>query len=239
MIPVMSKARPRNAIIVPLILAAAALVQASLLPGTAGAQDGWYAITSDKGEAVQNFRVPVELGSEIERLPGAVVVGNPRGDVTIAEFYDLNCPYCRQAAPEIARLVATDKELRLVLVPFPVLSVASIEAARVELAVSHMIPARKFYQFHHDVFAGRGVMDGTRALAVAKALGLDSTRVIAAANEDTISETMKAHVRLGNALGLSATPSFVIKGVAILGYPGPKALEEIAKSVRRCDNVVC
>lgn len=237
--PNMSKSPTRKPILSLLILAAAALGQATLFPSAATAQDGWYAITSDTGEAVQNFRVPVELGSEIERLPGAVVVGNPRGDVTIAEFYDLNCPYCRLAAPEIAHMVAADKELRLVLVPFPVLSVASIEAARVELAVSRMIPAQKFYQFHHDVFSGRGVVDGTRALAIAKALGLDSAHVIAAANENTISETMKAHVRLGNALGLSATPSFVIKGVAILGYPGAKTLSEIVKSVRRCDNVVC
>jgi hypothetical protein len=50
---------------------------------------------------------------------------------------------------------------------------------------------------------------------------------------------MKSHVRLGNALGLAATPSFVVKDVAILGYPGRKTLESIVQSVRRCGNVVC
>lgn len=126
-----------------------------------------------------------------------------------------------------------------VLVPFPVLSVASIEAARVEGALAKLATTQQFYEFHHRIYAGRGVVDGARALAVARTIGFDTTKLIQVANTDEVTEAMKVRVRLGNQLGLAATPSFVIKGVAILGYPGRQSLGRIIQSVRTCDNVVC
>ena len=200
--------------------------------------DAWFAITGEDGTPVANHRVPVELESQIESLPGIVIVGNPRGDVTLVEFYDLNCPYCRKAAEDVGALLRADKELKLVLVPFPVLGIPSIAASRVELAVAKLAPDR-FYEFHRKIYAGRGVVDGNRALAVAKDIGLTSQRAIAAANEDSVSEAMKAHVRLGDALGLVATPSFVVKGVAIVGHPGRDSLSGIVRAIRACDKVVC
>jgi protein-disulfide isomerase len=224
------------AVVVGLALALGAHLAAG---SRAGAQDGWFPLRGDDGAEIANHRVPVELANEIERLPAIVTLGNPRGDVTLAEFYDLNCPYCREAAPEIADILRGDDELRLVLVAFPVLSVASIQASRVELALAGLGTPQQFYEFHHRIYAGRGIVDGDRALAVAQELGFDAKRLTDAANDDRIAETMKAHVRLGNALALGATPSFVLKGVAILGYPGRKALAAIIQSVRRCDSVVC
>jgi protein-disulfide isomerase len=205
----------------------------------AHAQDSWLPIKGDDGSPVSNHRVPVELASEIERLPGIVVLGKRDGDVTLFEFYDLNCPYCRKAAPEIAEIVRADKDLKLVLVPFPVLSIASIQASRVEIALATLAKPRQFYDFHRKVYAGRGVVDGARALAAAKDVGFDAEKLTKAADDDRVSEIMKSHVRLGDALGLAATPSFVIKGVAIVGYPGRKALESIVQSIRRCDNLMC
>ena len=211
-----------------------------LLPLAARGEDGWYPIRSDDGAIVANHRVPVDLESLIEKLPGVVVVGNPRGEITLNEFYDLNCPYCRKASADIDRLLRTVKELRLVLVPFPVLGIPSIQGSKVEIAVRQNATPRQFYDFHRKTMAVRGMMDGKRAFAIAQAMGLDDAKVAKAANDDDeIPETMIAHVRLGNALGIRATPGFVIKGVAINGYPGPKALERIIRSVERCDNVVC
>ena len=202
------------------------------------AQDAWFALKGEDGTPVANHRVPVELESQIESLPGIVVVGNPHGDVTLVEFYDLNCPYCRKAAEDVGALLQADKELKLVLVPFPVLGIPSIAASRVELAVAKLAPDR-FYEFHRKIYAGRGVVDGNRALAVAKDLGLTSPRAIAAANEDSVSDAMRSHVHLGDQMGLVATPSFVVKGVAILGHPGRDALAGIVRAIRACDKVVC
>lgn len=211
----------------------------ALLPLVARADEGWYPIKADDGTTIANHRVPVEIESQIEKLPGVVVLGNPHGEVTLNEFYDLNCPYCRKASGEIERLLRTVKELRLVLVPFPVLGIPSIQAGKVELAVQQLASAQKFYEFYRKAMASRGTMDGTRALAIAKAIGLDTTKVTQTANEDSLGDIMIAHVRLGNSLGIQATPGFVIKGVAINGYPGAKSLAQIIDSVERCDNVVC
>lgn len=203
------------------------------------AQDAWYPLKAEDGSEIANHRVPVELSSEIEKLPGIVILGNPHGDVTLTEFYDLNCPFCRQAAADLGDILHADKDLKLVLVPFPVLGIPSILSGRVELAVARLGSAQQFYRFHRTIYAGRGVNDDRRALAVAQELGFDRAALTKAANDDAITETMKAHVRLGNALGLAATPGFVINGVAILGHPGKKALADIIRSVRQCDKVVC
>lgn len=221
-----------------LVIAAAIAPACAPAPAQAQSPDAWYAITADDGTPVANRRVPAELESQIDTLPGTVVVGNPRGDVTLVEFYDLNCPYCRKASADVAELLKQDPQLKVVLVPFPVLGIPSIAAGRVELAVAALARER-FYEFHRKIYAGRGVVDGDRALAVAGELGLMPPKVIAAANDDTVTEIMKAHVRLGDAMGLAATPSFVIKGAAILGHPGGAALAGIIRAIRTCGKVVC
>jgi protein-disulfide isomerase len=218
-------------------LFAGALPAAAQFAGQVG--QAWYPIVGADGKPVANHRIRAELESRIAALPGAVTVGNPQGDVTLVEFYDLNCPYCRRAAADLHRLLQDDPKLKVVLVPFPVLSEASILAARVELAVAQMLPPARFYAFHRKLYEGRGVIDGNRALAVARDFALDPKVLVEAADQESITEAMKAHVRLGNAMGLMATPAYVIKGVAVLGHPGLTSLQQIIASVRRCDQVVC
>lgn len=225
----------------PLLCVFAAVAIALLSSAFARAQNenSWYPLKADDGTDVVNYRVPVELESRIESLPGVVIVGNPRGDVTLIEFYDLNCPFCRKAAHDIESLVKSDDELKLVLVPFPVLGVPSIQAGRVEIALARLATPQQFFVFHNRIFSGRGTIDASRALAVAEDMGFSKQRLIKVADEDAVTRAMIAHVQLGNALGLAVTPAFVIKGAAILGYPGKKALAAIIRSVRTCDKVVC
>ena len=208
-------------------------------PLAAQADEGYYPIKADDGETIANHRVPVEIESQIEQAPGIVVAGNPRGDVTLVEFYDVNCPFCRAASPDIAALLKSNAELRLVLVPFPVLGIPSIQGTRVELAVAKLTSAANFYKFHRMLDDSRGVVDGAKALAAAKAIGLDPKKVLEVANDDKFAEVMKVHLKLGDALAIEATPGFVIKGVALVGYPGPKAMAKIVASVEKCGAVVC
>ncbi len=196
-------------------------------------------LMSDDGRPVANHRIAADLKGSAEKLPGAVVAGNPKGDVTLVEFYDLNCPFCRSASADLDALIATDKKLKLVLVPFPVLGVQSIVAGRVELAVAKTASPEQFYSFHRKVYEGRGVIDGDRALAVVRDLKLDEKKILALADDDTITETMKTHVRLGNQLGLRATPAYVIGDIAILGHPGQNSLKYMIDSMRRCRKVMC
>ena len=208
-------------------------------PFAAQADEGYYPIKADDGEIIANHRVPVEIESRIEETPGIVVVGNPEGDVTLVEFYDVNCPFCRAASPDIAAMLKGNPELRLVLVPFPVFGIPSIQGTRVELAVAKLTSASNFYKFHRMLDADRGVVDGARALAAAKAVGLDPQSVLTAANDDKLAGVMTAHLKLGDDLAIQATPGFVIKGVALVGYPGPKAMAKIIASVEKCGAVMC
>jgi protein-disulfide isomerase len=218
------------------LLVLAVLVAA---PFAAQADEGYYPIKADDGTVIANHRVPVEIESQIEKLPGIVSVGNPHGDVTLVEFYDVNCPYCRAASPDIEAMLKGNSELHLILVPFPVLGIPSIQGTRVELAVARLTSAENFYKFHRMLDSSRGTVDGNRALAAAKAIGLDVQKVLKIANEDKLADVMTAHVKLGDALAIQATPGFVIKGVAIVGYPGPKSLAEIIASVEKCGAVIC
>lgn len=198
-----------------------------------------FKIAGPDGSPVANHRISPEQAAAVAKLPGAVAVGNPNGDVTLAEFYDLNCPYCRRASADVDALLKSDQGLRVILVPFPVLGVASIQAGRVELAVRKLASSQTFYAFHRKIYEGRGVIDGERALAAARELKLDQQKVLSAANDDAVTEIMKAHVRLGNALNLVATPSYVIGNFAIVGHPGAASLKAVIASVRKCAQVVC
>lgn len=196
-----------------------------------------YPLLNDDGQRLPNHKV--KLAAPIDKMPGVVVAANPAGTTTLVEFYDLNCPFCRIASADIADMVGVDPQLRLVLVPFPVLGIPSIAASRVELAVARLGTPQQFYAFHQKIYSQRGVTDGLRALEVARDLGLDAQALAKLGDSDEITSIMKAHVMLGNSLGLAATPSFIIDGVAVLGYPGRDGLQRIVDAARSCGNVTC
>jgi len=196
-----------------------------------------YPLVGDEGQQVPNHTV--RLLGPIDRLPGVVVVGNLHGKKTLTEFYDLNCSYCRAAAAAIGDMLDRDPELRLVLVPFPVLGVGSIEASRVELAIAKLGTPQQFYAFHRQLFSRRGTADAQRAVEVARGLGFDERVLTAVGDSDETTRTMKNLVNLGDALGLLATPSFIVGGVAILGFPGRHELQAITDAAGSCGKVMC
>jgi protein-disulfide isomerase len=198
-----------------------------------------FPIKDDDGDPMSNHGLTAGQMAQVAGLPGLVDVGGAQGDVTLYQFYDLNCPFCREAAADVDRLIRSDPALRLIFVPYPVLSAQSVEGARVELAVRALGLPQKFLEFHRKIYAGRGVIDGNRALAVAQAMGFDRQKIIDAANARSVTETMTVHARLGTALQLNATPAYVIQGVAILGHPGLEPLRKVIASVRSCSKVVC
>ena len=120
-----------------------------------------YPLVGDEGQRIPNHRI--KLLGPIDRLPGVVTVGNPNGKTTLIEFYDLNCPFCRIASTDVGDLIDVDSELKLVLVPYPVLGVASIAASRVELAIAKLGTPEQFYAFHRKIYSQRGTTDGLHA----------------------------------------------------------------------------
>lgn len=220
----------------------AAALAAPALVGRAfaeGAANQWFAVTGDDGHPVPNARVPVELSEEMEELPGAIWGGPKDASVTLVEFYDFNCPWCRAADATIRDLMRADRDLRVGLVNNPILSPASAQAAKVELAVLRTGGARTARRFSESLFARKGRIDGPLALDAARDAGLDRAAIERLADGPEIAATLRRQMRLAASMGLSATPSWVAGGAAILGYPGPKALARMVADARSCGTIAC
>lgn len=223
------------------LLVFAVVAAFALLPLRAPAQDfpHQYPIVASDGSDIGNFDLGPEMLAKISMLPGQVPVGDLDGDVTLTEFYDLNCPFCRAAALDVDALVRADKKLKLVLVPYPVLSVQSVQGALIELGAAKMLPPTQYLDFHRRIYANRGTIDGQKALAAAKEVGLDPAKVAAAGNTKENLDILRASSKVGGDAKLMVTPAYVIGGVAVIGHPGRKSLEKIIASMRSCRKVSC
>ncbi len=198
-----------------------------------------FAIKDSDGDPIANFALSTGMSARLVKLPGQVAVGNLQGDVTLVQFYDLNCPYCREAAADVDALVRADSKLRLVFVPYAVLSVPSVQGALIEIGASKMLTPEKFLDFHRRIYAGRGVIDGARVLAAAQDEGLDPQALAKASNTEATLNVLKENATVGGQAGLAATPAYVIGGVAILGHPGLRSLQTVVAAMRACGKVVC
>ncbi len=213
-----------------------------LCMGAAAAQpssDAQYAIKDGDGDRVANFDLGAGLAERLAKLPAQVPVGNLQGDVTLIQFYDLNCPYCREAARDVDALVRADSKLKLVLVPYAVLSVQSVQGALIEVGASTSLTPEQYLEFHKRLYAGRGMIDGPRVLAVAGEFGLDNDKLAAVSNTEATLNMLRENADFGTAAKLGVTPAYVVGGVAILGHPGLKPLQAVIKSMRSCGKVVC
>ncbi len=155
-------------------------------------------------------RAPVELFEEALELEAAIRVGAAQGDVTLVEFFDYNCPWCKRSAADLPGLLKQDPDLTYVLVNYAVLGQPSVEATRVALAFFDLYGPERYLALHQRLFALRGPVDGARAVREAEALGAPAKRLVAIADSPKITRQMTEAVRVGGSLGLVATPSFVI-----------------------------
>ena len=143
---------------------------------------------------------------EIFNDPSSPVGGNAAGDATLVEFFDYNCPYCRQVAPILDRLQQSDHGLRVVYKEFPILGPGSVFAARAALASQKQ---GKYLAFHDGMLAFKGAITESSTLEVAANVGLDVDRLKADMADPAIEETIKRNLALANDLRVSGTPTFV------------------------------
>ncbi len=209
-----------------------------LLARSAMAQAGsLFPFTDDKGKQVYNYRLPSDISTE--GLPGILWTGAASPDVILVEFFDYNCPYCRVAAKDMQRLLETDGGLRVGFVNNPILSAGSVQVAKAQQAVLRAYGPVQAYAFHRRMFEVHGPVDGPAALKVAADLGLDSKRIEHEGDLPQVGEVIRRQAGLAKAAGFAATPSFMVDGIGILGYPGPQALARAVAEVRKCDKLVC
>ena len=162
---------------------------------------------------------------EVESDPNAPNLGNPEGDVTVVEFFDYNCPYCRSAGQTVQALLAADENVRVIYREWPILGDDSVMAARAALAAREQ---GKYEAFHWALMNGEGRVTEALIFKVARDLGMD----VAQLEADMVSPAVEAHIALSNALaqqlGFTGTPAFIVGDKTA---PGMLNLDEITMLV--------
>src|SRR5215472_317515 len=168
-----------------------------------------------------------------------VVLGNPSGDVTLVEFFDYNCGFCKRAMADMLELLKDDPRLKIILKEFPVLGPGSVEAAKVAVAVRMQDKSgKKYLDFHQKLLGGRGQADKAHALAVAKEIGMDMKRIDTDMASDEVKVSLDESLKLAETLGLNGTPSYIIGTDVVIGAVGLDALRTKV-STARCGKTVC
>ncbi|MFN3890492.1 MAG: DsbA family protein [Beijerinckiaceae bacterium] len=180
-----------------------------------------------------------KLEAQIFNSKHHVVIGNPKGSISLVEFYDYNCGFCKRALSDLSALIKANPDLRVILKEFPVLSQGSVEAAQVAAAVKMQLPADRFWAFHQKLMGSRGQVGRAQALAVAKEFNVDMNRL----NRDIDSADVKAgiqeNMQLGEALGINGTPSYVVGKEVVVGAVGQEALQARIGNIRKCGKGTC
>ena len=143
----------------------------------------------------------------LENDPNAPVLGNPDGDITVVEFFDYNCPYCRRVKPEMEALLAADPNVRVVYREWPILGDGSVFAARAALASRNQ---GKYEEFHWAMMQLKERAEEASILRTAEDIGLDVAQLRRDMNGPEIEEHIQTTMRRAQSLGFSGTPSFVI-----------------------------
>lgn len=166
----------------------------------------------------------------------SAVLGNPNGDVTIVEFFDYNCGYCKRSLGDIENLLRADPGLRLVLKEFPVLGRGSVEAAQISAQLIHH---PRFHEFHTKLLGEKNPVDKKAALAVAQSLGFDTKTLEAGMTHKASQDVIEDALRLADNLNLNGTPTYVIGNEVIVGAVGIAVLRQKIQAVRKCGKSRC
>jgi len=171
--------------------------------------------------------------------PHDVVAGNTSGDVTLVEFFDYNCGYCRKALSDVQALIKGDPKLRVVIKDFPVLGPESTEASQVAVAVKQQLKGDKLFEFHQKLLETKGRVNGARAIQVAKDLGADPVKLQKDMAGPEVKAALADNRALGDKLGLSGTPAFIIGDEIIPGAVGVEPIRKTITDVRQCGHASC
>jgi protein-disulfide isomerase len=196
-----------------------------LIEALRGAEDKLNREADAKAE-----KVLAQRRSEVLDDPATPVGGNPRGDVTIVEFFDYRCPYCKQVEPAIEALLGEDRKLRYVYKEFPVLGPDSLMASRAALAARKQ---GKYDAFHKELMALKGQINEAAVYKVAASVGLDADRLKRDMASPEVARMLKDNMNLAEALQIHGTPAFVIGSEIVPGAIDLGTLKEMIADTRQ------
>lgn len=174
--------------------------------------------------------MPADLRQDLEQEQLGAVLGNASGDITLTEFFDYNCPYCRVMVADIHQLISEDPQLRAVLREWPVFGAGSLYSARASLA---SLRQGRFWQFHTGLMGIEGQAGDKSALPVAKAAGLDMDRLRKDMDDIVIARQIEHSWILAENMGLAGTPTFIAGDFGAFGRQSLDELRGMIAQVRR------
>lgn len=177
------------------------------------------------------------MRDDLENSPTDPVMGNPEGDVTLVEFFDYNCGFCRRALDDLNKLVERDPDLRVVMKELPVLGEASVRAAAVSIAV-HKVAPEAYAEFHRKLLGTQGRADDKAALQVVREMGLPLDEIETAMRSDLVGQVVTQSRTLAELLQIEGTPSYVIGDTVEQGAVGFEQLQARINR-QRCGEDVC
>lgn len=209
-------------------------VQAFLLRQPEVIVEAMQRLQAKRQEAAEGQRITMlrELKAELRADPRSPVGGNPAGDVTLVQFFDYRCPYCRHAAPIVRTLAERDPKLRIVYKELPVLGHDSTEASRLALAVFLTAPAQ-YEALHEALYAFRGQVTPDIVLAHVAEMKLDRAAIQKLAQEDEVTGLIQYNLVLAQKLGLEGTPAYLIGDTIIRGFVEGLQLQLAIQQARR------
>ena len=179
-------------------------------------------------EQRQRERV-VALRAQLADDPGAPVIGNPEGDVSVIEFFDYRCPYCVRVAEDLREAVRRDGNIRLVMKEFPILGPESTTVARMALAAAGQ---DRYEDYHFALMSVGGKVTEDKAWKVAKKIDLDVDQMRADMESPEIDDMLQRNYELAQALEIRGTPSFVIGDEVVRGALDMSRMRRLVAGVR-------
>ena len=192
-----------------------------------------------QAEADARRKTLSEIGSKLADAPDSLVIGNPDGKITLVEFFDYNCGYCKRALVDLDRLMKANKDLRVVLRDFPIPSPSSVDAALIALAAHNQFTGDKYWEFHRKLLSTHSAIGRQQALDVAKAMGADMDKLEKDATDPKTRAAIQESLNTAQALALNGTPSYIVGDDAIVGAQGFDEITKRLDNMRKCGKALC
>jgi protein-disulfide isomerase len=218
-----------------------AVIKDYLLKNPEIVQEALAALQKKQEEQARLARVKIieDKNGPLFTSDASIAIGASDADITIVEFFDYNCGYCKRGLPDIEKIVASDKKVRIILRDFPILSKESQEAAIVAMAVKKQLEPTKYWKFHVALMSERGRIGKDEALAAAKDAGADIGKLEKQMADDSIRKNLTETMEIAQALDITGTPSYVLGDEVVVGAVGFDDLTTRIANLRKCQKSTC
>lgn len=186
----------------------------------------------EKADAASDLKLVVDNSDKIFKDQASWVGGNPNGNVTVVEFMDYRCGYCRKAYQEIEDLVKQDGNIKLILKEYPILGADSVTSSRFAVAVLQLHGNDAYKAAHDALISLRGAPDEANLRRLAKELKLDAQPILDRMGSDEVTAVIKANRDLGDVMAINGTPTFVVDKIMLRGYVPLDGMQKIVAEQR-------